>query len=102
MAIGPPCASVVPGATRRACPCFQTKRPPGGGLPADSYLSETSALLDVFGLFGGVGLVGRRRARRRLLEAEGELVRLLVDRDLDHAALGQLAEEQLLGQRLLH
>src|SRR6185437_15952465 len=58
--------------------------------------------LDVFGLFGGIGLVGRRGTGRRLLEAEDELVRLLVERDLDDAALDELAEEQLLGQRLLH
>src|SRR6185437_6590318 len=44
-------------------------------------------------------LLGRRRARRRLDERESQLVALAGD--ADDAALGQLAEQQLLGERLL-
>src|SRR5258708_30723501 len=44
-------------------------------------------------------LLGCRGARRRLGEGEAELVALAGDPD--DAALGELAEEQLLGERLL-
>ncbi len=72
-----------------------------GRLP-DAKKGRVSGLFPPSGrfpLFDEFRLLRHRRCAAALEELEGELV--VVARDADDAALGEMAEQQLLGQRLL-
>ena len=78
------------------CGAITERRP-----PAPFFVSLAARSNFAHASFHQLGLLGADRRCRAFLEGEGQLVVVRRCRDPDDAALGQLAEQQLLGERLL-